>query len=173
MASSHFENKKSTTEVDQPLKIGCHRGCGWKQAAGDREAVGPQGQCWQHMSTECRGVGQRKYTVRKYQVEQTRGLLSLLSKQEFLPSEWQEHCPREPDRELQRQDNPGREWTQNWWRRRLAWLHYWLISARMPAPLVSHGGFVRWVSCASQASHSLWSPPFPESHALFTSWLRI
>lgn len=54
--------------MDQPLKVGCYRGCEWEQGAGDREAVGAQGHCWQSTSREGRGAGQRKYTGRKYQV---------------------------------------------------------------------------------------------------------
>lgn len=99
MASSHFKNKKSTTEMDQPLKVRCHRGCGWKQAAGDREAVGAQGQCWQCMSREGRGVGQRKYTVGKYQVWTQESKTEVFCAGTSLAQQ-----AGEPDRELQRQE---------------------------------------------------------------------
>lgn len=112
MASSHFENKKSTTEMGQPLAFECHRGCGWKQAAGDREAVGAeaQRQCWQCVSREGRGADQKKYTVSTRCEHRRANLRSsvwehlLLSKQELLPREQDELCPEETDRELQRQE---------------------------------------------------------------------
>lgn len=95
-----------------PLAYGCHRGCGWKQAAGGRGAVGAeaQRQCWRCVSSEGRGAGQRKYTVSTRYEHRRAKLRSsvrehlLLSKQELLPREQEELCPEETDIELQRQD---------------------------------------------------------------------